>query len=256
MKTLSKTELAAMNGKTLFTNRIKKVDRSTMGKTELLIKKSTNVKLGKKVTKGKWKGFPIFTLTLEERATCPRSCAHWADCYGNNMMYAFRYEAGSDLENMLEIELTNLQAKHPNGFLVRLHILGDFYSVSYVAKWTKWLGQFPALHVYGYTANQPDAIDPQEQAIGQALLSLSENCASRWAVRFSGNFDRKQMTALSADDQRSIDLIDTKQAFQCPTQISKATGVLASKGEETLVPDCGACGLCWQASKPVVFITH
>ena len=256
MKQLSKTELAIMNGKTLFTSRIKQANRETMAKTELLIKKSTNVKLGKKVTKGKWKGFPIFTLTLEERATCPKSCQHWATCYGNNMMYAYRYEAGIDLENMLEIELANLQAKHPNGFLVRLHILGDFYSVGYVAKWAKWLSMYPALHVYGYTANQPNATDPLEKSIGQALLSLSENCSSRWALRFSGNFERNTMTALSVDDTRTKVMLKHKQAFQCPTQISKETGKLAEKGQETLVPDCGACGLCWQASKPVTFITH
>jgi hypothetical protein len=35
-------------------------------------------KIGKFVTKGKMRGFPIFTLTLEERATCPRSCLAWA----------------------------------------------------------------------------------------------------------------------------------------------------------------------------------
>lgn len=256
MKNLSKTELAAMNGRTIFQNRIKQADRETMGKSELLIKKSTNVKLGKRVTKGKWKGFPIFTLTLEERATCPRSCAHWADCYGNNMMYAFRYEAGPSLEAMLETELAELQRKHPNGFLVRLHILGDFYSVGYVAKWAKWLSMFPALHVYGYTANQPDAADKTERAIGQALLSLLDNCGERWAIRFSGNFNRADMTANSADDSRAMDAVNAKQAFLCPTQISKVTGKYAAKGEETLVPDCGACGLCWSASKPVVFITH
>lgn len=66
MKNLSKTEIAVMTGKTIFQNRIKSADRAAMGKSELLIKKSTNVKLGKRVTKGKWKGFPIFTLTLEE----------------------------------------------------------------------------------------------------------------------------------------------------------------------------------------------
>lgn len=256
MKTLSKTELARMNGTTVFTNKVYTADRATMGKTETLIKRSTNVKLGKKVTKGKFKGFPIFTLTLEERATCPRSCAHWADCYGNNMMYAYRYQAGPALENMLELELTELQRKYPAGFLVRLHILGDFYSVGYVAKWAKWLGQFPALHVYGYTANQPDAADPKERAIGLALLSLSDMGSTRWAVRFSGNFIRPTMTANSYDDPQAVAAVTAKQAFVCPTQISKVTGKLAKKDEETLVPDCGACGLCWSASKPVVFLTH
>lgn len=30
-------------------------------------------KLGSHVTKGRWKGYPIFSISLEERATCPRS---------------------------------------------------------------------------------------------------------------------------------------------------------------------------------------
>ena len=34
-KQLSKTKLAAINGKTLFINRIKEANRATMGKTEL-----------------------------------------------------------------------------------------------------------------------------------------------------------------------------------------------------------------------------
>jgi hypothetical protein len=242
MKTLTKTELAVTAGRTVFKNRVKQADRATMGKTELLIKRSTNVKLGKKVTKGHLKGMPIYTLTLEERATCPRSCAHWADCYGNNMMYAYRYQAGPELENMLETELTELQRKHPNGFLVRLHVLGDFYSVGYVAKWAKWLGQFPALNIYGYTANQPDASDPTEQAIGQAIWSL-RSMSDRFQVRFSGNFNHDKMTANSADDPRAVQAVEDKQAFICPVQTDK-------------VSDCGACGLCWTSKKPVVFITH
>lgn len=256
LQALTKTEIAIANAKSVYINRVKEVDAQTMAKSERLIKPSKNIKLGKKVTRGHWKGFKIYTLTLEERATCPPTCAHWHDCYGNNMMFATRYEAGPALEAMLEQELKELQSKHPKGFLVRLHILGDFYSVGYVAKWARWLGMFPALHVYGYTANQPDAKNTKEREIGQALLSLLNNCGDRWAVRFSGNFDRDTMTANSADDTRAMEAVSNKQAFLCPTQISKETGKYAKKGEETLVPDCGACGLCWTAKKPVVFITH
>lgn len=243
MKTLSKTELAIANSKTVFASTVKAANRATMGKTENLLKKSTNVKLGKKVTKGKLAGFPIFTLTLEERATCPRSCAHWADCYGNNMPFATRYAVGAEFEAMLAEELATLQKRHPKGFLVRLHILGDFYSVSYVAKWAAWLGQFPALHIYGYTANQPNAVDKTERAIGEAVLTLREACGDRFAVRFSGQFDEKNMTALSADDSRALDLVEAKEAFICPVQTDR-------------VADCGACALCWTSRKPVVFITH
>ena len=246
--------MAVMAGKSVYHNRVKSVSDG-MAKSETVIKKSTNVKLGKKVTRGKLAGFPIYTVTLQERATCPASCIHWHDCYGNNMMFAVRYNADDDLIAAMESELHALQAKHPNGFLVRLHVLGDFYSVQYVAQWAKWLGMFPALHVYGYTANQFDAADNKERAIGQAILSLRMACGIRFAVRFSGSYS-DSFSALSADDDRALQLLDNKQAFKCPTQISKKTGKLAKKGEETLVSDCGACGLCWQASKPVVFLTH
>ena len=239
---LTKTQIAANAGKTLFQYRVKKADRSLMGKTELLIKKSTNDKLGKKVNKGHYKGYPIYTLTLEERATCPRSCVHWLDCYGNNMRYAYRYEAGPALEAMLEVELAELQRKHPKGFLVRLHILGDFYSVSYVAKWASWLGKFPALHVYGYTANQPNAIDKLERSIGQAILSLRENVNGRFAIRFSGNFD-DNFSANSYDDIRSKQAIERKEAILCPEQTKQ-------------VKSCADCALCWVAQKPVIFQTH
>jgi len=255
MKQLTKTQMAVLAGRSVYHGlRVKSV-ADGMGKTERAVKASTNTKLGKRVTKGKLSGFPIFTLTLEERATCPRSCIHWSDCYGNNMMNATRYKADDALLEQIETDLAHYQAKHPNGFLVRLHVLGDFYSVAYVAQWAKWLGMFPALHVYGYTANQPDATDSQERAIGQALLTLRNECGIRFAVRLSGSYSH-QFAALSDDDARTRAMVADKQAFKCPTQISKATGQLAKKGEETLVPDCGACGLCWQSSKPVAFITH
>ena len=251
---MSKTQIAINNNVSVYHNRVKSVSDG-MGKTEKVIKKSTNIKLGKKVTRGKLKGFPIYTVTLQERATCPISCKHYSTCYGNNMMFAIRYNADDELIATMESELHDLQAKYPNGFLVRLHVLGDFYSVSYVAQWAKWLGMFPALHVYGYTANQPDAIDSKERAIGEALLSLRLACGIRFAVRFSGSYS-DEFAALSQDDERSDALLADKKAFLCPTQISKETGKLAKKDEETLAPDCGACGLCWQASKPVVFLTH
>lgn len=255
MKQLTKTQKAVMAGKSVYHDlRVKSVSDG-MAKSERALKKSTNVKLGKKVNKGKLAGFPILTLTLEERATCPLSCIHYADCYGNNMMNATRYQADESLIQQIEADLTYYQAKHPNGFLVRLHVLGDFFSVSYVAQWAKWLAMFPALHVYGYTANQFDAPDNKERAIGQAILSLRLACGIRFAVRFSGSFT-DDFSALSADDERAADLLKAKKAFICPTQISKKTGKLAKKDEPTLADSCGDCGLCWQASKPVVFLTH
>ncbi len=83
-------------------------------------------KLGGVVTKGWWKGMPIYTLKLEERATCPRSCQNWRGCYGNNMPFAHRYRHGAALEEAICREVYLLSAKHPRGFVVRLHDLGGF----------------------------------------------------------------------------------------------------------------------------------
>ena len=243
MQELTKTQLAVMNGRTLFQATLKDTSVDALGKSERVIKESTNVKLGKRVTKGKLKGFKILTVTLEERKTCPRSCAHWANCYGNNMPFATRYAANDNLVERMESELVELQRKNPKGFLVRLHILGDFYSVAYVDKWKEWLARFPALHVYGYTANQPDAQDATESGIGQAVLSIQQSEPIRFAVRFSGNFEREDMTALSGDDARATDMVATGKAFVCPVQTGKTDS-------------CGTCGLCWTASKAVVFLTH
>ena len=50
-----------------------------------VLKQSKNKKLSKDklpvIKKGEFKGYVIYTLTLEERATCPRECYHWDDCY-------------------------------------------------------------------------------------------------------------------------------------------------------------------------------
>ena len=103
MKQLSKTERAVMNGVSVYGNRVKSVSDG-MAKSETVIKKSTNIKLGKRVTKGKLAGFPIYTVTLQERATCPTSCIHWHDCYGNNMMFAVRYNADDSLIAAMDSE--------------------------------------------------------------------------------------------------------------------------------------------------------
>ena len=255
-KPLSKTEIAVRNGRTVYINNVRQADPETMGKNEVVLKLSNNKKLGKQVTIGRLKGFPIYSLSLEERATCPTSCVHWADCYGNNMPFAHRYSAGEKLESMLESELDTLQKKHPDGFLVRLHVLGDFYSSKYVGKWSDWLNKFPALNIYGYTAYHPTATDPREREIGEAILALRATFGARFSVRFSGNYTDSDLTALSYDDPRAVTAVEQKRAFICPTQISKKTKKYVAPKEEALVPNCGACGLCWTTKKPVAFMTH
>ena len=74
------------------------------------------------------------------------------------MNHADRVQAGPDLEWRLEREVALLDIDHPNGFAVRLHNLGDFYSLQYVALWRRLLARHSALHVWGYTAHWNDPI--------------------------------------------------------------------------------------------------
>lgn len=232
MTAMSKTAQAVMEGRALYQNKVKSV--ADMTGSERAIKRSTNSKLGKRISKGKWAGFPLYTLTLEERRTCPMDCAHWADCYGNNMRNAVRYQADAHLIPTLWKELTELQAKHPGGFAVRLHVLGDFYSADYVGMWATAMDTFPALHVFGYSARH-------HGAIGLALARVAADNPDRWRVRISGWSGA--MGALSADAPQAEHVLTTKAGFICPEQTGKT---------ET----CGTCGACWSTRKAVLFLTH
>lgn len=189
-------------------------------------------KIGRHVTKGQWEGFPIYCLTLEERATCPTSCKEWRSCYGNRMPFAHRFQAGPALEERIEAELDELQRAHPYGFVVRLHVLGDFYSAAYAERWAEWLAAFPALHVFGYTAWS------ETSPIGRVLDAMRRGDGwQRFALRFSNGTAAEGPISITAD--RAI-----AGAVQCPAQ----TGASLC---------CGTCTLCWAApGKPIRFARH
>jgi len=198
------------------------------------IKKSSNGKLGKLITKGRWKGFKIFTLTLEERRTCPTTCPHWNDCYGNNMPFAHRFIHGATLEKRIEADLTRLQQKHPNGFALRLHVLGDFYSIEYVQLWDEWLRRFPALHIWGYTARHP-GVDP----IGDAIESVrtDPDIGARFRLRYSGGSKFGLTPSADPADWNG-------EGFICPEQTGKTD-------------TCGSCGIaCAMTEVTVRFLSH
>lgn len=199
----------------------------------LLVNGHNNRKIGKEVLKGRWQGMPIYTLTLAERSTCPRSCEHWGACYGNSMHLARRHEAGPILEDVLVVEVMQHANRHPDGFVVRLHVLGDFYSVEYVELWRRLLRQYPALHVWGFTAYRPDAEDPEERAIGEALALTRFQFTDRFAMRFSGEETR---------------VVEDKEF--------KEPGVLVCPAELSEKASCGSCGFCWERDEEIAFILH
>lgn len=190
----------------------------------LLVSGHNNRKIGKRVLKGPWAGMPIYTLTLTERATCPDYCHLRSVCYGNAMHLARRHQVGPKFEARLEREVASLADEQPQGFVVRLHVLGDFYSVGYVELWRRMLGRHRALHVYGYTGR-----DLRNDRIGTAIGALDADFPDRCFIRFSsaeGGF----MGATVIDYMPSTARVE--QGIVCPAETQAAQC-------------CATCGLCW-----------
>jgi hypothetical protein len=221
---------ALISGNTLYPSTVRPARR-------MALKSATNAKkIGGEIRKGKWRGFPAYTLTLEERATCPRSCHHWRSCFGNHMQWAERVQAGPELERRLERDVALLEIYHPGVFAVRLHVLGDFYSVAYVELWRTLLERHPALHVFGFSARWDAADDP----IAAALVALVEQQWDRFAVRFSNAptpFAVPATISIEHPFQKPAD------AIICPEQVGKSES-------------CSTCGFCWHSTRRIAFIQH
>lgn len=207
----------------------------------LLVSGKNNAKIGRDVRKGLFRGYHIYTLSFEERATCPRSCRHWQTCYGNNMPYATRIDHTDygALVDRLRAEVARLlSVRGRRGILVRLHALGDFFSAEYVHFWLGLLRRNPNLAIYGYTARLSD------NSIGRAILHGKREFGRRFAIRWSDG-------GLARDCTVSLRHGDTvpSAAFQCPEQAPGFT----SAGKPIL---CATCGLCWSTDKNVAFLEH
>lgn len=224
--TISRLNPAYTGGRSIFSSRVYDPDE-----VDRVFKTGhQSRKIGKFVAKGKRRGWPIYTLTLEERATCPRTCEAWGFCYGNNMQAAERLNAGAELEEQIWRELQDFQKRHPDGFLVRLHVLGDFYSTCYVEMWSNALIAFQALHVFGFTARLPGT------EIGDALAPLIDNQWERFSVRYSGGAsDRKSSNIQGSEND--------KNSIPCPAQ----TGATDC---------CATCSLCWANDVSISFGRH
>ena len=129
-------------------------------------------------------------------------------------------------------DLATLNKKHPIGFAIRLHVLGDFQSLPYVAFWANALKTYPKLRVFGFTAHKP------QTKIGQAIQKLNLAYPDRFYIRFS----RSQESVTDGISYAAEESFDGP-AFDCPEQTGK-------------VKSCADCGLCWTAKKTVRFFSH
>jgi hypothetical protein len=191
-----------------------------------------NKKLGRRIKKTAWAGAPIFSLTLTERDTCPTSCHHWEDCYGNNMPFAARYSVAdyAAFISRLEHEVDTLIAKHGK-IAIRLHVLGDFFSEEYVTFWDEMLCKHPGLFIWGYTARTGCKIDMR-------IVMLNSAYPERCVIRWSRNND-----SLLPNIRYAADESFEGQSFTCPEQTGKTDS-------------CATCGACWQSSITVKFLSH
>lgn len=228
---------ALTEGRTIFSKTVTPSRESP----RFLISGHSNTKLGKTVLKGPLAGSAIYQLSLEERATCPRSCQQWTSCYGNSMPFARRHTPDADFERLLIAEITTLCRTHPDGLLIRLHVLGDFYSVEYVYIWAALLNQFPQLNVFGYTSRRTDDADPETVRIARAIKALTDGAWSRFAIRTSGDGNPERSRAIVVDEDPG-----QPNVIVCPAQ-TKATEA------------CASCGLCWAPGfrdKTIAFLRH
>ena len=220
----------------LTTTRYQKSKVNLKDYSHSVLKRPSSAKIGsagRYVKKGKLKGAEVYTLTLTERETCPQSCGHWDDCYGNNMPFAHRLEHGEELERRLILELGQKCSKareKGRKVLVRLHVLGDFYSAEYVSMWRKLLVLHKNLHVWGYTHVTPS----DNLAIYHELQTNLVGFPDRWAVRWSDTCGE-----FSANSEELTD-----EGIVCPEQEGKTQA-------------CTTCALCWDApDKNIIFKTH
>jgi len=171
--------------------RYQKSIKEPHGDLKILKPGSNNKKLGFKVTSKKWTRKKLYSLTLVERETCPTTCFHWNDCYGNNMPFAHRFSTNGLLPKLKE-EIESLMIKHKEGIVIRLHVLGDFYSEEYVRFWEDQLFWHPKLCIFGYTARKGDNI-------AHAIWLMNKRYSERCVIRHSGNKEAGQPHGDSQD---------------------------------------------------------
>lgn len=194
--------------------------------TNIIKAVTANSKLGKGsnvISKGKWAGMPMFQMSLQERASCPSTCKQWAACFGNNMAFAHRIDhTHPEFMPKLAAEIEVLAVTYRHGFVIRPHVLGDYFSPEYAAFWIDQTATHSNLHIFGYTHHLRDSI------IGRMVTEWNKN--PRVWVRFSD-----QGGDMSANVEG--------EGFPCPEQ----TGQTQS---------CLTCGACWSTTKAVSFKGH
>jgi hypothetical protein len=196
------------------------------------------------VVRGMFTGYHMYSLTLEERATCSPECGQLKTCYGNNMPFAKRYNVTPALLTAIDAQLGQLTRKGRK-ILLRLHILGDFFSVEYINFWRSMLIKYPTVSAFGYT--HWTIITPQ----GREVERLVKAFPGRFNIKYSA--DRaNQLPLLSLYTLGGTivvkDWADAPKGWiKCPAQMAADRGI--SLG-------CAECGIACATRANVAFVEH
>lgn len=228
--------LALKTNRTLFPSTVVDVDEKF--EERLLVSGENSRKLGKTVAKGKFKGYALYGLTLEERATCATDCSARAFGYGNGMQLARRHRiVDMDLfAALIEDEIREILETEP-GLLVRLHVLGDFPSAEYVGLWADMLDDHSSLACYGYTHWS------ETSEIGKAIASIKQRFPDRFRIRWS-------------DD---VALPDSAIIINEIPEGPRFKGALVCPAQTDATACCASCGMCWEGAarkEAIAFIRH
>lgn len=230
LRTLPADHPAMVGMRTLYPNTVRSANPN-----ENVLKSGVNsTKLGSRIAKGPWAGAAIYSLKLEERATCPASCQQLGNCYGNNIgRRAVRWNVDVKLYTRLNIELDNLSYEHRR-YAIRLHDLGDFPTVAYVRFWLAALKAHPGLRLFGFTHWD------RKSAIGSVIESESKRW-DRLRIRFSDNHAGERTSHVIPDQGK---------------QGRHPLGVICPADHTRPHISCGSCSLCITSKIPVVFKVH
>jgi hypothetical protein len=140
-----------------------------------------------------------------------------------------------DFLQMLDRQLGSLNALHPRGFVMRLHVLGDFFSIPYVQFWVAAIEKYKALKVFGYTHHKSFS------AIGKTISNTNTYYPKQFRIRFSDDTTTEFSAHVLPKNQQTLD--KHTSGIICPEQLNKTDS-------------CATCTYCWSSDKPVHFIEH
>lgn len=135
-------------------------------------------------------------------------------------------------------EVAELCATHAH-VLIRLHVLGDFWSLDYLSFWVGQIDLHDNLTIFGFTAWAPGT------EIGDGIARVRAALPDRFMVRTSERTG--EWGAFTLDFPTEEPRIG--DALVCPEQRD------ANAGHKKQL-HCGSCGACWNDARPIAFIRH